>query len=368
MASISQNAKYYRIIFQSKYRQPNRKEILFSKSHFARKRNNSVPSELKEIKNELEKLYANQEFDPWQDPIPSINGISNKPSLGSQLEIFINHKSQDWNKKTKYSNEGLLRRFVDHIGADFLINQLQENHINEYLDNNSWSYDTKKSYRRVLKQFAQFIGLNKERIRIIKRSNHISEKNIAYYTQEDRDNIKNVIIEYVDEMKERGYQDDNKNDLWLLDFIDWQFYSGMRISETISINIDNIDWNNKALSFYQKGDKSGARQRKIYLDSVPILFNIAEKRLSKSKKLFPYTAQYTSHRHLKFRRMAIPEREELDVHAYRHSCAITLLENGADIRMVGQWLGHSDLKATQIYAKYMNKKLSSSIGNYFSKR
>ena len=60
-----------------------------------------------------------------------------------------------------------------------------------------------------------------------------------------------------------------------------------------------------------------------------------------------------------YRKMAGIEKE-ITPYTLRHSFAMHLLENGADLKAVSQMLGHNDISATQVYSQLIDSKIKES--------
>ena len=149
------------------------------------------------------------------------------------------------------------------------------------------------------------------------------------------------------------------------------YSSGLRVSElldldkTIVTRINNQN-NTNLISVVGKGNK----ERKIPIDystKVALLEYIErikkenKKKLSINKRLFPITRMtfFDSLKKLAMNAGILPSK--VSPHVFRHSIASHLLSSGADLRVIQQVLGHSDISTTAIYTHIQDEKLKNSV-------
>lgn len=128
------------------------------------------------------------------------------------------------------------------------------------------------------------------------------------------------------------------------------FDTAVRISELLNLEQDNIDRENGFISVVRKG---GRREEvNISEKALKAIDTWLEARESESKKVFMDLSYYDAWDILRNvgRRAGI----KVHPHIFRHSRAIHMLMNGADIRVVKDHLGHKNIATTiNIYGRFM---------------
>lgn len=155
-----------------------------------------------------------------------------------------------------------------------------------------------------------------------------------------------------------------KRDIALLELL---YGTGMRVSELIGLNMDDVHISMGFVRVFGKGGKEriiplgggAVKACSAYIrDARPtfvanktgsdaFFVNMRGSRLTRQgcwKILKGYAVKAGIHK-------------ELTPHILRHSFATHLIENGADIRAVQEMLGHADISTTQIYTHVSKSRL-----------
>ena len=144
------------------------------------------------------------------------------------------------------------------------------------------------------------------------------------------------------------------------------YYTGVRAFELVNLKLDDVDLRQRAIRVIGKGNKERIVPftvdcKKILVDYIdnlrPLL--LAKQIPSPDNKEKPYYLFFNNQgdplttRGLEYILDSIEKKTGsfvgLHPHILRHSFATTLLEAGADLRVIQELLGHANLNATQIY-------------------
>lgn len=150
------------------------------------------------------------------------------------------------------------------------------------------------------------------------------------------------------------------------------FSSGLRVSELVGLNKDNINLKRREFMVRGKGQKDrpifispeAAKWVELYLEkrsdnSTPLFLRYSgRKTVDRSGNLHRLTARSVQRLVARYALLA-GITKHVSPHTLRHSFATDLLMNGADLRSVQALLGHSNIATTQIYTHVTDPHLRS---------
>lgn len=149
--------------------------------------------------------------------------------------------------------------------------------------------------------------------------------------------------------------------------LELMYATGIRVSELVELNVEDVNLEQgiikcnsskksrviplypaalKALSAYLRDVRSSM----LASSTEPALFvNVNGVRMSRQGfwKILKY---YQQAAHIE---------KEITPHTLRHSFAVHLLENGADLGSLQELMGHRDISSTQLYTHLINQKIKS---------
>ena len=144
------------------------------------------------------------------------------------------------------------------------------------------------------------------------------------------------------------------------------YASGVRVSELVNIKLKDIDFSNKNILIFGKGSKERLvsfgdyaleyinlylkEGRNLLLDGVKSDYLIVGK---KSEKLTTRRVEQIIDDIIKRTSIKL----NITPHMFRHTFATHLLDNGCDLLVVQELLGHSSLSSTEIYTHVSNEHL-----------
>lgn len=145
------------------------------------------------------------------------------------------------------------------------------------------------------------------------------------------------------------------------------YATGIRVTELINLDIGDV---NLELGVIKCADAKKSRAIPLYpaaMKALSVYINDVRDTMLASpgeQALFVNVGGSRMSRQgfwkiLKHYQSAANIEKDITPHTLRHSFAVHLLENGADLGSVQELMGHSDISSTQVYAQMINNKLKS---------
>lgn len=143
------------------------------------------------------------------------------------------------------------------------------------------------------------------------------------------------------------------------------YATGIRVSELISLNLDDL---NLAAGFIHCESRGKERVIPLYQAAIKALHDYVKSIRPQLIADHDETALFVNMNGERMSRQGFWKiikhyqekagiEKEITPHTLRHSFAVHLLENGADLRSIQEMLGHADISSTQIYTHVVKRQL-----------
>ena len=180
---------------------------------------------------------------------------------------------------------------------------------------------------------------------------------------------KTINLSSINQILEENHSEHESFHIAMFDVL---YSCGLRVSELVNLNLNQIYLEQGYIRVIGKGDKERIipmaditrRNLKRYIDKERFLWL-----KSKSNYVFikpdgkPINRQYV-YNSLKNRCKELGLDIDISPHKLRHSFATSLLNGGADLRIVQELLGHSDISTTQIYTHVEGKRMHDAYNKF----
>ena len=286
-----------------------------------------------------------------------------KLSYMNNFYEYLLTKNYSQNTILSYIND--LYYFYLFVKKD--LDLVKEEDIRDYLEYLNLKKDKSTSVSRKISTFKSFYKflylneyINKKEYPLSKISYPKAEKKLPkfiYY---------NDLLEIINESSK------GKEGLRDRLIIEMLYATGVRVSELVNIKINDIDFNNRRIIVCGKGNKErivyyGEYAMKVLNDYLRGRENINNQYLflnNRGEKLTDRGVRYIIDNIMK----NLSVKTHVTPHVLRHTFATDMLNNGCDIKVVQELLGHSSLKTTEVYTHVTNDRLKEVYYRCFPRR
>lgn len=217
-----------------------------------------------------------------------------------------------------------------------------------------------KSFYKYLSIYKGYINISED-VESLKRKKTLPK----YLSIEEVDNLLDIKLNTAFDYR-------NKAILELL------YATGLRASELINLDLNNIDLSNMVVNVYGKGSKErivplshvAVNYLDLYINKYRSMLFVKKQKPTESLFLNNHGNRMTRQGLYKIIGEIAKQKKidkEITPHVLRHSFATHLIECGADIRSVQELLGHENVVTTEIYTHLANNFIKDNYNEYFNR-
>ena len=192
--------------------------------------------------------------------------------------------------------------------------------------------------------------------RFLKKNDLISSSPFELVTAPKSSNALPDVLSPEDVEQLLNFKPSNTIEIRDMAIVELMYSSGLRVSETVNINISDFEENMSFLRVIGKGSKTRlVPMGRFAINAINNWLNERKKISNNTDALFLNSkGSRLSVRsiQLRLKKMAVKQGlPPVHPHMLRHSFATHMLESSGDLRTIQELLGHSSLSTTQIYTK-----------------
>lgn len=292
------------------------------------------------------------------------------------LEMLSAERSVTNNTMLAYYND--IKKLLDHIHkTEFSLKNIDLDFLEKYIAMLSVNYEMKpKSVSRNISSIRQFFNF------LV--SEGIVNKNVAIDLVMPKKSIdlpKSLSQNEIKKLLEFSHNLNTMDGIRTTSMIEILYSTGIRISELITLKLQSLgkDYTQHGEVHYVMVNGKGNKERFSILngdavESLQQYLKIRDKFVKNKTKtdwLYPSVTKKGKTSHITRQRFgqvlkgiardAGVDCKIVSPHKIRHSFATHMLQNGANLRVVQELLGHSDISSTQIYTKISNDQLMNTV-------
>lgn len=325
-----------------------------------------TPMERQNNKETLE-LAKKIRFERGQQLLEDVEGYRLKKNREINFLDYFQNYIEKYTKKDYRMVEVALHRFKDFLNETPEYNKFAKKIKPEQITKDMVEAYTEYLQSRSVGEGAKSIYARFKKVVKYAIEHDVMIKNpcVGVVIKVDEQQLKKDVLslEEIQLLVKTHYENENPNIRRAFVFC---LYSGLRFCDVKDLTFANVDYSNKLLKFEQNKTKGHSASSGVVIplnDDLLRLIGNPETPNDRDENIFKLPTYESCSKSLKrwVKRSGI--NKKISWHCARHSFAVNILNNGANIKTVASLLGHSGLKHTEKYTRAIDSLKQDAINS-----